>query len=176
MGILCLEFNKPDHPLLTLHPWKACVWPGTANFVEDTPQDLLKETLFGGQSCFFDIIIDSQVELSRGIPSINKDLPSDNEQECLVLEDGISSLLLEENKDLDLLRVSRCILERNEIMETLSNKLIELLQKSIKKRISNLPEPQNLDRAGRPTMTKSKLAILFSGGLDSTVIAALADR
>ena len=175
MGIFCLEFEA-DIPHLTLQPWKACVWPGSLNLVRDTPQELLKQTLFSGQSCYFDAKIDFQLELSHWIPSINNDVPSDNEKECLVLDDGISSLSLDKDKDINLVGISKSILDKNKIMDTLSEQLIDLLQKSIKKRTCNLPEPHTFSEEDHPIATNAKLAILFSGGLDSTVLAALADR
>ena len=73
--------------------------------------------------------------------------------------------------------------ESNSIFQDISRTFLQQLQSAVQRRLINLPFlcrqcKQSTDDILRPSngCSHAKLAILFSGGVDSTVLAALADR
>lgn len=73
--------------------------------------------------------------------------------------------------------------ESNPIFQNISEKFLQQMQSAVQRRLMNLPSlcrqcKQSSDDRLRPSngCSHAKLAILFSGGVDSTVLAALADR
>ena len=71
----------------------------------------------------------------------------------------------------------------NETFSDVAKSFLEQLQRAVQRRITNLPSLcRECKRASAALLRPShgcehpKLAILFSGGIDSTVIAALTDR
>lgn len=74
-------------------------------------------------------------------------------------------------------------LESSSIFQTISTTFLQQLQTAVQRRLINLPSlcrqcKQSTTDLLRPMngCSHAKLAILFSGGVDSTVLAALADR
>ena len=74
-------------------------------------------------------------------------------------------------------------LESTSIFQMIANEFLEQLQSAVRRRLTNLPticrqckriDRENLRRTSN--CQHSKLGILFSGGIDSTVLAVLADR
>ena len=73
--------------------------------------------------------------------------------------------------------------ESNSIFQNISTTFLHQLQTAVQRRIINLPSlcrqcKRLTDDTLRPTIgcEHAKLAILFSGGIDSSVLAVLADR
>ncbi|XP_071118217.1 asparagine synthetase domain-containing protein 1-like [Haliotis cracherodii] len=204
LGVYCLDLgvsqtgsdgaNASYVPVLTVFPWKQGTWPGT---MEPVLADNFTQKLYP-TSTYFDIKLDSEFHLHSWMPAINKELPPPG-HELTPLENG-----------------EQCyqdyighILDNSEIMKRAVEQLMEVLLKSVQKRVYNLPrsrcvtdildgsssaiaegvermklsemregkgDGQGLDEEANTSSGKAKVAILFSGGVDSTVLAALADR
>ena len=74
-------------------------------------------------------------------------------------------------------------LESTEFFRNLAKTFLDHLQRAVQRRVTNLPSlcrecKRSCETFLRPSTgcQHAKLAILFSGGIDSTVIAALTDR
>ncbi|CAL1529841.1 unnamed protein product [Lymnaea stagnalis] len=181
VGVFCLNFCGCDIenrvPSLTLHPWKECRWPAKADKVIDTPQENVWTYLYPAASTHLHVNIDTRGLLNTWIPAISEEraafasfIPDFDLKKCGDLQ-GVMRQIIEENKDLD----------------SLADELIQVLLSAVKKRVTNLPRKRQtlpgitnvslivacVLRTAKPP---ANVAILFSGGLDSTVLAALADR
>lgn len=202
VGIYCLDYSQVSTscgdasacPVLTLYPWKDCRWPGTFVPITVTDERNMLAHLYPNLSTCIPVQIDRRNILDSWMPDINKDLPAtdvpaiDNIDvtNCVSLEDMLTKIL-NNRSDLD----------------ALADELIHVLQSAVDKRVKNLPrnstssqhqtrEHKNSSSAlssgqenevGRMKTHESEspashanIAVLFSGGLDSTVLAALADR
>jgi asparagine synthetase B (glutamine-hydrolysing) len=74
-------------------------------------------------------------------------------------------------------------LESSSLFQNLSRTFLDRIEAAVRRRIDNLPslcrqcKQTNNDSLRSPHgCSHAKLAILFSGGIDSTVLAAVADR
>ncbi|KAK0062923.1 asparagine synthetase domain-containing protein 1 [Biomphalaria pfeifferi] len=68
------------------------------------------------------------------------------------------------------------ILATDSELNMLSDALIDVLQTAVKKRVTTLPRNYHVTTPPNVQTSDANIAILFSGGLDSTLLAALADR
>ncbi|BFZ16704.1 hypothetical protein BsWGS_19743 [Bradybaena similaris] len=204
VGIFCLDYSQVSTssgdasacPILTLYPWKDCRWPGTFVPVAVTDDRNMLAHLYPNLSTCIPVRIDRRNILDSWMPDINKNLPAtdvstiDNSIDvtnCISLEDMLTKIL-NNRSDLD----------------ALADELIHVLQLSVDKRVKNLPrnptdsqyqtirEYKNSSSAlsagqdnevgnlhfheSESPAPHANVAVLFSGGLDSTVLAALADR
>ncbi|XP_059143078.1 asparagine synthetase domain-containing protein 1-like [Physella acuta] len=186
VGIFNLDFSCVDvveeneTPTLTLHPWKGSRWPATVQKVEDTEENNVLTFLYPpGPSCL-PVIVDKRCLLDCWIPDLNQEIPGsdvltpDHCTYCCTNAEEMLLNILQEHTELDLL----------------AEKLIHVLQAAVSVRVNDIPEHVcsatnhasvnlNTDKENLARYTaysQAKVAILFSGGLDSTVLAALADR
>ncbi|XP_052775057.1 asparagine synthetase domain-containing protein 1-like isoform X2 [Mya arenaria] len=170
----------------TLFPWQHIVWPGTLVRVKDNPN--FQEKVSQGQSVDSDLvhfIIEGETEVSSQMPSLNKALPPRDYS------------LPDYTTEVTPIQYLQHLLEGSELLQTLSRQLADVLLKAVSTRVfnqhhrptdsasyipnvpqqsaSNYPEC-NSEPHGRNMTSCAKVAILFSGGIDSTVIAALVDK
>ncbi|XP_005097947.1 asparagine synthetase domain-containing protein 1 [Aplysia californica] len=198
VGIFSLDFSCPagttekSPPSLTLYPWQDCVWPGTTSLVAKTEQARLEEILFSKHPCSIPVSINHSGFLTSWIPSMNPSIPSDGLQtevessldkrkieKCFQLQDGRDCT--EKSSESCPEQVLADIMKANSDLDRLSDELINKLEEAVRTRVCNIPEDFHTENNGgnlppEVTVSKAKVAILFSGGLDSSVLAALADR
>ncbi|KAH9509730.1 Asparagine synthetase domain-containing protein 1 [Bulinus truncatus] len=168
VGIFALDFTEPiSSPTLTLYPWLHCRWPGTTDRVLDTPQSELIRRLFPLYVSNLTVKLDYSEVLTTWIPNVNRSLDIDN----LTPERLIAKGQFQNSKDL----LHQILINEAEL-NILSDALIEILQRAVEKRVINLPQYKFSKIQENVLSSDANIAVLFSGGLDSTVLAALADR
>ncbi|CAG5120014.1 unnamed protein product [Candidula unifasciata] len=181
VGIFCLDYSQvpppsagaSQCPVLTLFPWKDCRWPGIFLPVTETDENNILAFLYPNLATCISVCIDRRSILDSWIPHINNQLPAKEASSlntsidltnCASLEDMLINIL-NARSDLD----------------ALADELIHVLQSSVDKRVKNLPRnPRSCEhlhfQESQTLILQANVAVLFSGGLDSTVLAALADR
>ncbi|XP_052280392.1 asparagine synthetase domain-containing protein 1-like isoform X2 [Dreissena polymorpha] len=169
---------------ITVFPWRLAVWPGT---LEPVQQDF-SNRLSAGQSLsegYVQVTLSSN-EVPSHRPTINRTFPPDGLSRPPALP-GQSHLEYLQN-----------VLQTSEQYRKLSDQLLSVLLMAVKTRVHNhvplkrqtvindssvdstVEQNSNgcnsLDMPDTCMKSEARIAILFSGGIDSTVIAALADR
>ncbi|KAI8786989.1 asparagine synthetase domain-containing protein 1-like isoform X1 [Biomphalaria glabrata] len=168
VGIFVLDFTQPEVcPSLTLYPWCNCRWPGTSTKLIDTPGSELLRQLYPINSTNLSTKLDIKETLSSWIPSINKNLD---------IENFASESVLNVDQFLNQTELLHHILTSDSELNMLSDALIDVLQTAVKKRVTTLPRNYHVTTPQNVQTSDANIAILFSGGLDSTLLAALADR
>ncbi|ESP05301.1 hypothetical protein LOTGIDRAFT_181114 [Lottia gigantea] len=171
VGIFCMELNEKldtENLHVELFPWKFCVWPQTQN-----PIDSENNIMTLDQSNVH-IHVNKLDELKSGIPMLNKEIP--------VADASLFTLGKQTHEE-----YLNHLLSDNEFMKTAANQLIEVLEESVRRRVTNIPtrpsaehqcQKLEISEAAKNEycVHQSNIAILFSGGIDSAVITALADR
>ncbi|GFS25505.1 asparagine synthetase domain-containing protein 1 [Elysia marginata] len=193
-------------PPIVLHPWLDCRWPGTSLYVQKTHAEDLIEFLYPNSpnsSANFSI---SNNDINRWIPTMSKNLSKtngENIEDCFMspnkpntkqnLFDNSSSISKQEvlqTSGLDLKSVDAVlekefdadlgnIWEEQKDLHALVQQCTEALQKAVDIRVKRLEKKKKMPK--NETIfpngeSSARVAVLFSGGLDSTLLAALADR
>lgn len=165
-GIFQIDLNSAAVSrcvILKLYPWKYIskenVAEECANDLTQTPAELPE---------FVSVVINkAKLYLSKPIVPLNKKLP----EIPLEIQCRNSSSIQGSKETLE-------ILLRDEHTQRIVQQFIEVLNVAVKRRTLCLAREENL--ASKDVLKtygkKANIAILFSGGVDSMVIAALADR
>ncbi|XP_050402264.1 asparagine synthetase domain-containing protein 1 [Patella vulgata] len=188
IGVFCLDLSENDpkdsNLNLELFPWKDAKWPGTNDCVDN--DNILQSNIYPVDYSNIQISIDKTTKINSWIPSLNMEIPSDD----------FKSVDLNNMTSKEYLH---SLLQNSELLKKSAEQFVDILEKAVKKRIFNLPResvshhaqnpcshlkenvPMNKDASCERESSilecgKAKVAILFSGGIDSAIITALADR
>ncbi|XP_046583049.1 LOW QUALITY PROTEIN: asparagine synthetase domain-containing protein 1-like [Haliotis rubra] len=204
LGVYCLDLSVPKTcsdgddatpiPLLTVFPWKQGTWPGT---MEPVIADNFTEKLYPTPT-YFDVKLDSELHLHSWMPTLNMELPPLDTNYLplrrvpnsvirttwdMSLTTARSKKAVEQLMDVLLKSVQKRVynLPRPRCITDLSDGSKQAIEQGVER--LNLCEVrdgeadgQRLVEGGNTSGERAKVAILFSGGVDSTVLAALADR
>lgn len=201
IGIYSVTLTQPDCLHITVYSWSEAVWPGTMDLVTG---DNLHLGLVGNNDCNVQFSLHSDLHLARCIPPLNRSLPDlDTSKIMTKSPESVISNLLEDAKFnscvdhlIEILLRSITLRVFNQVMWSQTDKglISELtasphnLTKQTREKIPeadqrqpqaqrNLSDDLNLEQPGGAVVTgRAKVAILFSGGVDSAVITALVDK
>lgn len=164
-GIFRLDLNSTSTSkcmVLKLYPWKSLA----GNFIKECADTLTH--ISADLPPFVSLVAnETQLYLKEPVIPLNTMLPqSPFEIHCSNLS---STQPAKETLEVFL---------TDEHMRTVVQQFIDVLSIAVKKRVLCLPRKENLTPSEmlRPCDRKAKVAVLFSGGIDSMVLAALADR
>lgn len=199
IGIYSVTLTQTDCLHITVYSWSEAVWPGTMDLVTS---DNLHLGLVGGIDCNVQFCLHSDLRLAKCIPPLNRSLPdidtskimteSPNSVISNLLQDAqfnscvdhLIEILLQSVK----LRVFNQVIwaqtkkldsELNALPHNSTQQTVETssVADQIPQAQRDLSHDQNLEQPGDGVITgQSKVAILFSGGVDSAVITALVDK
>ncbi|XP_051009732.1 asparagine synthetase domain-containing protein 1 [Acomys russatus] len=165
-GIFQIDLNSAAVSrcvIFKLYPWK---YVSKDNVVEECANDLTR-TPAGLPACVSVVANEAKLYLSKPIVPLNKKLP----QVPLKTHCGNSCSVPGSRETLDAFLT-------DEYMKKVVQQFIEVLNVAVKRRVLCLAREENLTSKEvlKTCSKKASVAILFSGGVDSMVIAALADR
>ncbi|XP_060576699.1 asparagine synthetase domain-containing protein 1-like [Ruditapes philippinarum] len=193
----CSQTESQALNTITLFPWKCAVWPGTLDIVQTDPDFATKIYSCEKPSDIVEFKISDDLAVSSQLPILNKSLPSADytlpeltpDQAYLDYLQNLldtNSYLRTLSRQLTgvLLEAVRTRVFNQHVIEPCSddNSTICHAKKSDGMNVEACMDGAANDVAenGIPCdshmTTSSRVAILFSGGIDSTMIAALADK
>ncbi|XP_027627369.1 asparagine synthetase domain-containing protein 1 [Tupaia chinensis] len=149
--------------VLKLYPWK---YISSENVIEDSVNNLTQ--ISADLPTFVSVTInEAKLYLEKPVGPLNMILPQ------APLETQCSNI----SSDLPRRETLQIFLSDRHTKEVIQQ-FIEVLSIAVKRRVLCLPRDENLapKEALKPGCRMASVAILFSGGIDSMVIAALADR
>ena len=198
IGIYSMTLTQTDILDITVYSWFEAVWPGTMTSVTTGN---LRQGLTGDSDCSVKFNLHPNLHLTRCIPSLNKCLP--NLDPCKIQTEKSESVIddllhdAEFNSCVDklihlllqsvTLRVFNQVMwtqtknDRNNDLTGTSNSEVKTAQDNSGADQSH-PQPckdsseEASDARETVIQGNSKVAILFSGGVDSAVITALVDK
>lgn len=189
-----MTFTQTDILDITVYSWFEAVWPGTMTSVTTGN---LRQGLTGDSDCSVKLNLHPNLHLTRCIPSLNKCLPDldpckiQTEKPESVIDDLLHDAEFNfcVDKLIHLLLQSVTIRVFNQVMWTqtkndhnndltrTSNLEVKTAQDNSGTDKSHLQSCRDSSDEGRRVIRgNSKVAILFSGGVDSAVITALVDK
>lgn len=198
IGIYSMTLTQTDILDITVYSWCEAVWPGTMTSVTSGN---LRQGLTGDSDCNVKFNLHPNLHLTRCIPSLNKCLPDldpckiQTEKPESVIDDLLHDAEFNScvDKLIHLLLQSVTLRVFNQVMWTQTkndhnNDLTGTSDSEVKTAQDNSgadqshPQPcrdseeEASDARETVIQGNSKVAILFSGGVDSAVITALVDK
>lgn len=200
IGIYSVTLTQTDCLHITVYSWSEAVWPGTMDLVTS---DNLHLGLVGGIDGNVQFCLHSDLHLAKCIPPLNRSLPDIDT--CKVMTESPNSVISNLLQDaqfnscvdhlIEILLQSVTLRVFNQVIWAQTKRLDSELNasphnstqqtvetSSVADQIQpqaqrDLSHDQNLEQPGDGVITgQSKVAILFSGGVDSAVITALVDK
>lgn len=196
-----MTLTQTDCLHITVYSWSEAVWPGTVNLVTG---DNLHLGLVGDTCCNVQFSLHSDLYLAKCIPPLNRTLPDLDTSKIMTKnpESVISNLLQDARFNscvdnlIEILLQSVTLRVFNQVMWAQTDKRLDSeltasphnsTQHTVEKNpVADQSQPQakrdlsddlNLERPGDGVITgQAKVAVLFSGGVDSAVITALVDK
>lgn len=109
--------------------------------------------------------------------SLKRRCPETNEKTICQSIDCSNTTAMERCKDCNLPIMHQSLVSRVDVMQ----QFLSVLETAVRKRVFNIPRRHLMDKSCCKTVEdedgqSSKVGILFSGGIDSVVLTALADR
>lgn len=201
IGIYSVTLTQTDCLHITVYSWSEAVWPGTVDLVTG---DNLHLGLVGDTCCNVQFSLHSDLYLAKCIPPLNRTLPDLDTSKIMTKnpESVISNLLQDARFNscvdnlIEILLQSVTLRVFNQVMWAQTDKRLDSeltasphnsTQHTVEKNpVADQSQPQakrdlsddlNLERPGDGVITgQAKVAVLFSGGVDSAVITALVDK
>ncbi|XP_022318246.2 asparagine synthetase domain-containing protein 1-like isoform X2 [Crassostrea virginica] len=198
IGIYSMTLTQTDILDITVYSWFEAVWPGTMTSVTTGN---LRQGLTGDSDCSVKFNLHPNLHLTRCIPSLNKCLPDldpckiQTEKPESVIDDLLHDVEFNScvDKLIHLLLQSVTLRVFNQVMWTQTknnhnNDLTGTSDSEVKTAQDNSRTDQSHPQPCRDSSEEvsdaretviqgdSKVAILFSGGVDSAVITALVDK
>lgn len=196
-----MTLTQTDCLHITVYSWSEAVWPGTVNLVTG---DNLHLGLVGDTCCNVQFSLHSDLHLAKCIPPLNRTLSDLDTSKIMTKnpESVISNLLQDARFNscvdnlIEILLQSVTLRVFNQVMWAQTDKRLDSeltasphnsTQHTVEKNpVADQSQPQakrdlsddlNLERPGDGVITgQAKVAVLFSGGVDSAVITALVDK
>lgn len=196
-----MTLTQTDCLHITVYSWSEAVWPGTMDMVTG---DNLHLGLEGDTDCNVKFSLHSDLHLAKCIPPLNRTLT--DLDTCKIMtenpESVISNLLQDARFNscvdhlIEILLQSVTLRVFNQAMWSQTDKRLDSeltasphisTQQTVEKSpVADQSQPQaqrdlseepNLEQPGDGVITgQAKVAVLFSGGVDSAVITALVDK
>ncbi|KAL4236959.1 Asparagine synthetase domain-containing protein 1 [Mactra antiquata] len=186
IGIFKMSINATDELTrynFMLYPWKQAVWPGTLDKVRDDTNILAHLYSDEINKDLITFTVSPDIDVPSKMPLLNKSMPPDGYTIPDFTDDISPTDYLQK------------LLTGNDYLRTLSKQLTSVLLDAVKTRVLNQQMRENIptnaekklevnedrvsecdDSDGNYIVSSARVAVLFSGGIDSTMIAALADK
>ncbi|XP_062578607.1 asparagine synthetase domain-containing protein 1-like [Saccostrea cucullata] len=201
IGIYSVDLTHTEFLNMTLYTWTDAVWPGT---MEPITTENLRSGLMGNSDCNVKIDLHPDCHLNKNIPPLNKTLPDldpskviTKDQESVIHNllgetqfkscvDDLIRLLLQSVTDRVFnqvmlshgdykYRVNPSTSYNSSDLEN-ADEIHKLKSESVECSVSSELSNVSLNQEDGVVRGPAKVAVLFSGGVDSAVIAALVDK